>query len=482
MLTGLGAILLPICIISANAPGRLLCLVFLSAAFMAAAAIVVGGYGISPGLIPTALFIGSFTLKTIFGARYPAERIVLRIFLPFILVVAWALISSYMMPRFFASDILVWPQKFSSFGVITPLAPNFGNITQDLYLLAAATLAVCAASYLTQTGFALRRLLNAYFAAGLLVVAISLWQLCSHLAGIWFPTAFFLSNPGWAQLDDESIGGFIRITGPGSEPSELAAYLCGSIGATGWIVLNGHPGWLPKLLLALATLVTLLCTSTTGYAALAIMCLMTLIYAILFGSKILRWNVTKAGLGICALTAAMAVTVPVIAPGVAHSASVIFTATVDKQHSSSYADRTSADHDSLREMFESDGLGVGWGSNRSSSLLPGLAASVGIFGITGLAWFALNIFVSVRHAHRLTSQPELRQVMHGCMGGIVGTLSAALISAPTITSPDFFLLIAMLIATASRIRLDADAEGRAVPSHNSAPAPGYPSGRRASRI
>jgi hypothetical protein len=178
----------------------------------------------------------------------------------------------------------------------------------------------------------------------------------------------------------------------------------------------------------------------------------------------------------------MAVTVPVIAPGVAHSASVIFNATVDKQHSSSYADRTSADHDSLREMFESDGLGVGWGSNRSSSLLPGLAASVGIFGITGLAWFALNIFVSVRHAHRLTSQPELRQVMHGCMGGIVGTLSAALISAPTITSPDFFLLIAMLIATASRIRLDADAEGRAVPSHNSAPAPGYPSGRRASRI
>jgi hypothetical protein len=468
--------------ISANSPGRLLGLVFIGAAFMAAAAIVLGGYGVSPGLIPAAMFIGVFVLKTIFGTRYFAERLVLRTFLPFILVVAWALLSSYLMPRFFESQILVWPEKLSSFVVITPLEPNSGNMTQDMYLLAAALLAVCAASYLTQTGFDLRRLLNAYFAAGLMVVAISLWQLASHLTGIWFPTTFFLSNPGWAQLSNESIGGFIRITGPGSEPSELAAYLCGSVGATGWIVLNGHPGRLPKLLLVLATLVTLLSTSTTGYAALALMLFLTLIYTILFGSNILRRNFIMAALGGGALTAALIVTVPVVAPGVAHSASVIFNATLNKQHSSSYTDRTSADHDSVREMFESDGLGVGWGSNRSSSLVPGLAASIGVFGIAGLVWFALNIAASVRRAHRLTSSPELRQVMHGCTGGIIGTLSAAVVSAPTITSPDFFLLIAMLIATAARIRLDADQRRSTIPSRTSQFSPGYLTGHRASRI
>jgi uncharacterized membrane protein YoaK (UPF0700 family) len=45
--------------------------------------------------------------------------------------------------------------------------------------------------------------------------------------------------------------------------------------------------------------------------------------------------------------------------------------------------------------------------------------------------------------------------MHGCVGAILGTLSAATLSDPTITSPDFFLLLALLIATAARVRYEA---------------------------
>jgi hypothetical protein len=45
--------------------------------------------------------------------------------------------------------------------------------------------------------------------------------------------------------------------------------------------------------------------------------------------------------------------------------------------------------------------------------------------------------------------------MHGCTGAILGTLIAAVISTPTISSPDFFLLLALLIATAARVRYEA---------------------------
>ena len=105
-------------------------------------------------------------------------------------------------------------------------------------------------------------------------------------------------------------------------------------------------------------------------------------------------------------------------------------------------------------MEASDFLGVGWGSNRSSSLGPGLCASIGIWGILGLLVFIAGLFRHVAIAHRL-GDDGTRAVMRGCSAGILGTLTATMISGPTISSPDFYLLLAMLVATAARVRHQA---------------------------
>ncbi len=455
MITGIGLVFLPLCLVFYANPARLVELVFIGSAFAAAAVLVIGSYGISPGLIPTALFIVFVVLKLLFGTRYPAERLVVKVFLPFILVAAWALISSIIMPRLFESDIYVWPQKISNFMVISPLAPNSGNYTQDAYLTAAAALAVLAGIYLTRDDFDLGRLLNVYFVSGIMVALISLWQFVGNMAGLWFPTDFFLSNPGWALLSDESVGSIIRITGPFSEPSALASYLCGIVGGAGWLILNGHQGMLPRVTLALAAFVVLLSTSTTGYVALALMAAVLGIYTALTGSPGLR---KRTALGFAAVTlfgVACVVTVPVMLPGVAQTVETITTATLNKQQSSSYTDRTGADKDSIRAAVQSYGLGVGWGSDRSSSLIPGLLAGVGAIGLAGLIWFSLAVVQHVRLAHRLASSDKPRRIMHACTGAIIGTLIAAAISAPTISSPDFYLLISLLIATAARVRYEA---------------------------
>jgi hypothetical protein len=402
------------------------------------------------------MFTGLVLLKLIFGTRYPAERTVIAVLMPFILVCAWAIISSFLMPRFFESEIYVWPQKVASFFVLTPLAPNSGNYTQDMYLLAAAMLAILASVYLTKTGFDLRRLLDAYFVSGLIVVFISLWQFASNVVGIWFPSEFFLSNPGWSLLSDESIGSVIRINGPFAEPSALASYLCGSTGAAGWVVLNGHRGILPRVLLGSALFVVLLSTSTTGYATLGLMACLTALYAIFLGSPSLRKRTAIGFAAIFLLVLAGFVTIPATAPALASTINEIATATLNKQQSSSYTDRTSTDRDSLRAAEQSDGLGVGWGSNRSSSLIPGLLAAVGVYGVAGLLWFAVILIRHVGTAHRLAASAEPRLIMHGCAGGIISYLIAALISGPSITSPDFFLLLALLIATAARVRYEAN--------------------------
>jgi hypothetical protein len=454
MITGIGIVFLPLCLLFVNNPARLLDLVFIGSAFAAAAVLVLGGFGVAPGLLPSAFFVGFVILKLLFGMRYPAERLVLKVFLPFILVTAWALISSLLMPRFFQSEILVWPQKAATFMVLTPLSPNSGNYTQDAYFTAAAALSVSAGVYLTREGFNLARLLDMYFIAGLMVVFISLWQFAGNTVGIWFPTTFFLSNPGWALLTGESVGSFIRITGPFSEPSALASYLCGTVGGSGWMVLNGHGGMLARITLAASAFVVLLSTSTTGYVALLIMAGALAVYTVLMGSPGLRKRVIIGFAAVAVFVVACVITVPVVAPGVAKTVVTITNATLNKGSSSSYNDRTGTDKDSVHEAWESYGLGVGWGSNRSSSLIPGLLAGVGAVGVAALAWFAIAVTLHVRAAHRLAADGT-RGIMHGCAGAILGTLAAAVLSDPTITSPDFFLLIALLIATAARVRYEA---------------------------
>jgi hypothetical protein len=472
MITGLGAIFLPFCIFLWRTPLRLLQLTFIGSAFAAAAVLILGSYGVAPGLLPALLFIGYFLLRLALGATYPTGNGVLRVLTPFILVVIGALVSSLLMPRFFQDQIFVWPQKLSGFGVLTPLSPNAGNYTQDMYLITNAGLTVAASLYLVTTiGRNMQLLFNTYLYAGLTVVVISLWQFVSNTVHVWFPTSFFLSNPGWALLSDESIGSVIRLTGPFSEPAALASYLCGIIGASGWMIFNGDRRLLTRLALILGLGVLLLCTSTTGYAALLLMMAGLALYTFLVGPAILKKRVliglTAAGVVVAIAMAAM----PAVAPGFAHHAVNIFNATVSKQQSSSYMDRTSTDLDSLKASAASYGLGVGWGSNRSSSLFPGLAASVGVWGVAGLLWFVARILFHVRIAQRRASNPELKMVIHGCTGGLVGILVAASISSPGLTSPDFYLLLGLLIAAAGRLRWEAGGAHAPLPRFTAFAAP-----------
>jgi hypothetical protein len=457
MITGLGAIILPLCILYWRTPLRLLQLVFIGSSFAAAAVLVIGSYGVAPGLLPAILFIGYFVLRIMLGASYPTGSGVLRVLMPFILVVVGALISSLLMPRFFAGEIFVWPQKLSSFDVLSPLSPNAGNYTQDMYLIINAGLTITASFYLVTIGRNMQLLFNAYLYAGLTVVFISLWQFASNTVHIWFPTTFFLSNPGWALLSDESIGSVIRITGPFSEPAALAGYLCGTIGASAWMIFNGDRRLLTRLAFILSTGVLLLCTSTTGYAAVFIMAAGLGLYTVVVGSATLKKRVLT-GLIVFGVVGTIAIgAVPAVAPGVAHQAVGIVNATLTKQQSSSYQARTSTDADSLKAAEASYGLGVGWGSNRSSSLVPGLAASVGLWGIVGLLWFVARILSHVRIAQRQVAIPELKMVIHGCTGGLIGMLAAAVLSSPGLNSPDFYLLLALLIAAAGRLRSEASA-------------------------
>lgn len=448
MITAIGGILVPLCFVFYNRPWKLLALIFYYSVFSAAAIVVLGGSGITPSLLPAALFILTFIVGIFGGVRYPDERRAIILLTPFILVVVGALISSIVMPRLFFGEVLVWPQKMELF-VRSPLAPNAGNYTQDMYLLSDALVTVTAAIYLTRPGANLSRLFDCYLSASFLADGISLWQFLGNTVHIWYPSAFFLSNPGWAQLSLESVGSMIRLNGPFSEPSSLSAYLSASVCAAAWLLLGGDKRLMPRLVFGLGLSIVLLSTATTGFATLGIMSGILILRSLIGSSAQFRHRVFVGVTCAAVLVSIVSIVTPIVAPSVATDASLILTSTMNKGQSSSYQDRTAADHDSFDEMVQTSGLGVGWGSNRSSSLLPGLCASIGLWGIAGLIWFGGVLTLRLKKFTETARDPAYQRIIGGAGVAVLTTLVAGLISEPTISSPDFYLLLAMLVAAAA---------------------------------
>ncbi|MBU6499580.1 MAG: hypothetical protein KGQ40_13720, partial [Rhodospirillales bacterium] len=381
-MTLFGLALLPLCLACAMAPLRLLELVFIAAVFGAAAALVIGPLGLPPGLPPAMLFIGYVVLQYALGARYPGEARVWRLLEPLVVTLVYALATSLILPRIFAGQFDVWPQKVDAdYPFPVPLGASSANFTQDMYLLSNATLAILAAVFLTRRGIDFTRLLRAYLLGGVLVVLVCFWQLASRIAGVPYPDTLFYSNPGWVIFPAQSFGVVPRINGPFSEPAALAFYLSGIVFSTAWILLRGHRSRLAAVLLPGAVVAMLLSTSTTGYAVLGAGGAFLLAYALTSAPRPVAGRILAFGVPLVLVGVLGAVALASLDPSFANSVQEVAQATADKGQGQSFAERTTLDLDSLGLLLPSYGLGAGWGSVRSSSLIPGLLANLGVVGV-----------------------------------------------------------------------------------------------------
>ena len=452
--TAFTVLLVPLCLLWAMQPVRLLKLMILVQIFEAAAALTIGSLGVQPGLLPAATFIGFMLLQLLLGARYPGDHQALRLVRPFMLVTAWALASSFLMPRLFQGQAYVWPQKEIPPFVIEPLQPSSSNINQDVYLVLNCALVVLGSCFFTRSRLHLLPFLRTYFASGLIVAVIAVWQFANKMAGIPYPSSLLYSNPGWAILTGQSIGFIPRINASFSEPAALAGYMSSIVCASGWIMLRGHRGTLIRLSFMTGLATIALSTSTTGFAALAVIGVGVPAVAMLTGSSRLGGMVLKVGVPGVILVGLAFFAGETLVPRFDSGVSQVIAATMDKQHSSSYNDRTNTDVDSLAVVGQTFGLGAGWGSNRSSSLLPGVLANVGVPGLLGLLWFGAIVTGAVRRARRSLPTPEQSIVIDGCCGGLFGFILTALISGPSIGAVIFYLLLALLVGCVVRVELD----------------------------
>lgn len=451
--TILGYVLLPLAVALAAKPVRLMQLALVAAVFEASAALVLGNFGLQPALVPGLLFIVYVTMQYAIGMRYPGERLVLSTLVPLILLLGYALLSIALLPDFFAGQILVAPQKPDPLAeVLTPLEYTSGNLTQMLYLAQNVVVAVLTALFLTRVSIPYQKIINAYLLGGYVEIFIAFWQFASRVAGVPFPDDVIYSNPGWSIVD-QAIGAVPRVQGSFSEPAGLAVYLIGVCFCSAWLVAKGHRVMRPGLLLGLGILTVLLSTSTTGLVCLFFGLPLELAIAAR-SQRQARARVVRV-LALLTVGGTLAIgPIFVLKPELLQNVNEVVTGTLSKQDSDSYNDRTALDQAALQTVPQTYGLGVGWGSFRSSSLIPGLLANGGVFGVTMLIWLGINVVRLTRRTMLIRSHPG-RALVDGFAAAMCGQLAAAVVSAPSITSVAFFLQLGCLVGTAARMSLDA---------------------------
>jgi hypothetical protein len=206
-ITLLGLVLIPLSLLWAYQPVRLLQLALVSSVFEAAAALVLGGsFGLQPAMVPGVLFIAYVVMQYALGMRYPGEGAVFRAAFPLLAMAAYAVLSAWLLPDAFAGRVLVWPQRPDPLaGGMVPLEHTSGNFTQTLYLALDVVFTVAVALFLTRGAVPYKSIIAAYMLGGYVVVGLALWQFASRNTGLPFPDDLLHSNPSWAIVE-QSFG------------------------------------------------------------------------------------------------------------------------------------------------------------------------------------------------------------------------------------------------------------------------------------
>jgi hypothetical protein len=453
-MTVLGAILLPLSLLWALNPVRLLQLIMVSAVFEAAAALILGGFGLQPAMVPGLLFIAYIVVQYAIGMRYPGEAAVLKASLPMFALLFYAALSAKILPDAFAGQIMVWPQKMDVFAAgEVPLEFNFGNVTQTLYLTIDIVLTVAVAIFVTRHSIPYEKIIGAYMAGGYIVVFLVFWEFANSVTGVPYPKEMLQSNPGWAIVD-QAIGSVHRMQGTFSEPSALAFYLSGVALCSLWLSVRGYQYMQPNLLLALSIVCVLLSTSTTGIVTISVGLPLVLARASVGGDRRALGRIGKT-IGVLVLGGVLVVTpILVLKPSLIDAVNAVVESTLNKGESDSYNDRSAADLSGLNTFAETYGLGVGWGSFRSSSFIPGLVANGGGFGAAMVLWLFVRVFRLGLRVRAASATHPGQNLVDGFSASLCGQLAAALVAAPMIVSLIFYVQLGCIIGALARMSSD----------------------------
>ena len=198
----------------------------------------------------------------------------------------------------------------------------------------------------------------------------------------------------------------------------------------------------------------LLSTSTTGILSLVVGLPLILVAAAARSDGKALGRLGKTA-GVLLLGGAVALTPAfIMKPQLFDAVASVIDSTVNKGSSDSFSDRSTTDMAALDALGATYGLGVGWGSFRSSSVIPGLVANGGAFGLFAVLWLAARTVRTARSCGAAGHGHPGKLVVDGFSAGMCGHLTAALFSAPTISSMAFFMQLGCVVGISARMTME----------------------------
>jgi hypothetical protein len=444
---------LPLLLATQGRPERLLLLVVTASVFDSASVLNLNlgslAFGVQPAFAAASAFIGVMLLRRLSGQTFGGEGRVSYVFFPLLLFCICAMVSALLLPRLFQGTVYVWPERVENGfeNLAVPLMPNSGNVTQAVYLLVAVLLCIFGCVCAEARPNLPERLLKTYFWSGIIAALIGFWQWTGKFTGLYFPHDFFFSNPSWADNTDETFGAVWRISGTFAEPSFFCFYLAGPLYASGWSLLASGPSRLAGVTFAATFLAAVLSTSTTGYVVIAIGAALAAVRAIRAGGARRRLALAVAGAVLLLLAGSWIVerVFPQIVPLVEE----IVSDTLGKTDSESFEVRSRQDRETYAVVFDTFGLGAGWGSVRASSLVTTLIGATGLWGLALLAWAGWRV---VRSCARARPHPGEGASLGPLVASVMGMLVAAAASKPDLAFVGFWVNLAAAVGVSLRLR------------------------------
>jgi hypothetical protein len=439
-----------------------------------AAALLLGGANVQPAH----LFLTFLVVSTLFWRRLATEILgALRIPQPgfwLLCLVLYGLASGYVMPRLFADRTFIVPlgaseHLITSDGVV-PLGPVSSNITQSIYLIGdlVCFIVIVAVGSTAKGVETLAKALIAYAAVNILFGFLDLVTASTGTQDL----LKFIRNAQYTFHDEESVGNMRRIIGAWPEASAFAGTTLGPCAFTGMLWLSGRKPLVTGPLALVSLLFVIFSTSSTGLVGSAIV--VTLLYATALLRCSTRWQDRYSAATVIAgpLLFGVLVMVALSVSGIAQTIyDYVDTLILSKSVSDSGVQRAAWNAYAWRNFFESSGLGVGLGTNRTSSFALAVLSNLGIPGAVFYALFMASVFSVGRGSPRDSVSDVRTAARVACLCLLLGSL----IAGPTVDQGLLFYVFAgCACACPARRRAPAGRALGAQPDQAIAPLPSLP--------
>jgi hypothetical protein len=348
------------------------------------------------------------------------------------------MVVTLIMPRLFVEEIVVFPMKQLTGADL--LRPTLQNFTQFAYVTLSAMTVLAATLMADEPGFT-RTLLWGVLAGGIVCIVTGLIDLGAASAGMESLLEPF-RNADYALLTQDEIAGQKRVVGFTPEASSYGS-ICVQFAAAIALLRVVYPDGGQRILAALVAvglvLMVLLSTSSTAYLGLAVLGLVyganwvrRGVLSSAFGQRGLIWELFM-GLGLIAALVFISVArSDLFDPFLKMIEEVIF----NKPLTTSFYERSQWTNVAWETVASTWGLGVGFGSTRTSNWFAAVISNAGLIGAACMAVFLVQTF-----AKRPTWQSSLSiELLAGLKLSLLPALAMAAVAAP---GPDFGLWMAV---------------------------------------